>query len=179
MKYTCDPDVELNGNSAKALLRSILSSEYMDVLERHGLIEIDEEQWYSLQDLLDVLGDINGNNNAMMEMVSIGMAAAENSIIPPEIAKMSVPEFLQTYARIYPTRHRNGDPGSMRVDVLDEKHLKIYDYTPYPDDLFYGMMYGFVRRFNHSHETFTLHYDENQPRKSDGGKCNVILVSFG
>ena len=46
--FTCDPNVELDGHSAKALLRSMLSNQYLDLLQERGLDQIDETGWYPL-----------------------------------------------------------------------------------------------------------------------------------
>ena len=173
--FTCDPNVELDGHSSKALLRSMLSDDYIDLLQEYGLDEIDEESWYPLQNLLKVLGEL-AQRGSMMELVSIGMAAADASIIPPEVEAMDAPDFLLLYNKIYPTRWRNGDPGHMTVEIVDPSHLIIDDYTPFPDDLFYGLMYGFVRRFNRSGRTFSVRYDDSIQGKKHGGEFTRLHV---
>jgi hypothetical protein len=177
-EYKCDPNVELNGNSARALLRSMLVDEYRHILKQYGLIEIDVEAWYPLQHILNVLSKIRQTGNAMMDFVSIGMAAAEHSILPPEVDQLSIQEFFKLYAQVYPTRHRNGDPGQMWVDVDENGNITITLDNPYPDDLMYGMMYGFTRRFIPRGVSFTVTYDTSQPRKEHGGDVTVIKVEL-
>jgi len=174
--FTCDPNLEIDGHSASALLRSMLSDQYIDLLQSHSLDQIDEEGWYVMQDILNVLSDL-ADRGSMMELVSIGMAAADASILPPEVSTMNAPDFLLLYHKIFPTRWRNADPGRVGVHIIDEKHVDIDNYTTLPDDLFYGLMYGFVRRFNQSGIPFTVRYDDNHPRKSKGGaytRLNVV-----
>ena len=177
-KYTCDPNVELNGNSAKALLRSMLADEYRHILEENGLSDIDVDDWYSLQHILHVLSEIGEMKNSMMDFVSIGMAAAEYSSFPPEVSELSVQQFFGLYAQVYPKRHRYGDPGTISVKTHENGDLTITLDNPYPDDLMYGMMYGFVRRFVAPNLSFTVQYDQDQPRKEKGGNSTVIKVEF-
>jgi hypothetical protein len=81
--YTCDPNLEIPGRTAHALMESINRDNYLHILERHGLADIDKNSWYRLQDLLNVLNDMNERGGTMMDFVSIGMAAGANSILPP------------------------------------------------------------------------------------------------
>ena len=57
--YTCDPNLEISGRTAHALLESINRDNYLHILERHALADIDKNSWYRLQDLLNVLNDMN------------------------------------------------------------------------------------------------------------------------
>lgn len=177
-EYKCDPHVELNGNSTKALLRSMLVDEYRHILEKYSLADIDVEAWYPLQQILNVLAEIGRNKNAMMDFVSIGLAAAEYSMFPPEIEQVSIQEFFRLYQQVYPTRHRNGDAGQLWVDVAENGNITITLDNPYPDDLMYGMMYGFARRFSPRNKSFAVSYDTTQPRKNQGGDVTVIRIEL-
>ena len=84
--YTCEPNLEIPGHTAYALLESINRENYLHVLEKHGFADIEQSTdiWYPLQDLLNILNDMGQNGRATMDFVSIGMAGGANSIIPPE-----------------------------------------------------------------------------------------------
>jgi hypothetical protein len=49
-------------------------------------------------------------------------------------------------------RHRGGDPGTIRIEHPTAHSTRIISTTVYPDDLFYGLMYGLLRRVvKHGH----------------------------
>src|SRR5512138_1586279 len=115
--YTCDPNLEIPGRAAHHLLESINRDNYLHILERHGLAEINEASWYRLQNLFDVFNDMNERGGTMMDFVSIGMAAAANSVLPPETRDMPLYKFLPAYAQYYKQLYRNGNPGEIRVET--------------------------------------------------------------
>ncbi len=178
--YTCDPNLEISGHTTHALLESINRDNYLHILERHGLSDINEDSWYRLQDILNVLNNMNERGGAMMDFVSIGLAAATNSILPSEIQNLPLNEFLPAYAQRYQQQlHRNGDPGEIRVETRADNHvvLTLLD-VPYPDDLMYGLFYGYARRFVRPGMPFTVRYDEKLPRRELGGKFTVIHITW-
>lgn len=175
--YTCDPNLEIRGRTAYALLESINQENYRHILEQHGLSNINEDSWYRLQGILDILNDINQQGGAMMNFVSIGMAAAAHSVLPPEMQEMPLDKFLLAYAHHYPQHlHRNGDPGEIRVETRTKNHVVLTLDTPYPDDLMYGLFYGYARRFARPGMHFTVRYDDELPRKDLGGEYTIIHI---
>jgi hypothetical protein len=178
--YTCDPNLEISGHTAHALLESINRDNYLDILERHGLADINENSWYRLQDILNVFSYMSQRGGAMMDFVSIGMAAAANSILPSEIQNLPLNKFLLAYAQRYQQQlHRNGDPGEIRVEILVGNHvvLALLD-VPYPDDLMYGLFYGYARRLAHPGMHFTVQYDDEITRRELGGEYTVIHIAW-
>ena len=178
--YTCDPNLEISGRTAHALLESINRDNYLHILERHGLADIDKNSWYRLQDLLNVLNDMNERGGTMMDFVSIGMAAGANSILPPEMQNVPLNKFLPAYAQHYQQHlHRNGDPGEIRVETRAENHvvLTLLD-IPYPDDLMYGLFYSYARRFARPGMDFTVKYDDELPHRDSGGEYTVIHITW-
>lgn len=174
--FSCDPNVELNGHTVQAFLQSAMHSNYEHILEKHGFDQIDPDVWYPLQDVLSVIREISQHSNAMMSLVSIGIAAAENSLYPPEIERLSVSEFFHVYGDYYPKRHRGGDPGWVDVEKPADDHLVISFQVPYPDDLFYGIIYGYVRRFSEPGELFSVVYDDEALPRDKGGDYTVVHV---
>ncbi len=108
--YTCDPNLEISGRTAHALLESINRDNYLHILERHALADIDKNSWYRLQDLLNVLNDMNERGGTMMDFVSIGMAAGANSILPPEMQNVPLNKFLPAYAQHYQRHCKYSEP---------------------------------------------------------------------
>jgi hypothetical protein len=174
-RFTCDPALELNGHSAAALIRSINRDNYMPVLKEHGLDRIESDQWYRMQDILDVLAEIGDQTSGIMDLVSIGMAAGDGSILPVEVLALPPKTFLEKYAAVFPSRHRGGDPGWIRVEHIDDATTRITSNTVYPDDLFYGLMYGLLRRVAKPNDQFVLHYGT---QKDKGAPETVIDVEW-
>jgi hypothetical protein len=174
-RYICDPALELNGHSAAALIRSINRDNYMAVLKAHGLDHIESEQWYSMQAILDVLAEIGEQTSGIMDLVSIGMAAGDGSILPAAVLALPPQKLLETYAAVFPSRHRGGDPGWITVEHPDAATTRISSNTVYPDDLFYGLMYGLLRRVAKPNDEFVLHYGDQRDR---GAPATIIVVEW-
>jgi hypothetical protein len=174
-KYTCDPALELNGHSAAALIRSINLDNYMAVLKAHGLDSIQSEQWYKMQEILHALSEIGEQTSGIMDLVSIGMAAGDGSILPQEVLALPPQKLLEQYAAVFPKRHRGGDPGWITVEHIDAATTRITSDTIYPDDLFYGLMYGLLRRVAKPTDEFVLHYGDQKER---GAPATIIDVEW-
>ncbi|HEC23937.1 MAG TPA: hypothetical protein ENI95_13565 [Chloroflexi bacterium] len=174
--YTCDPDTELIGRSVLALFENIRYDMIKPILDKHGLNDVDPDGWYPLQDVLDILSDISEQGSGLFDLVSVGISAARLSPIPPEVEALSLKEFLLLYPQLYPRRHRNGDAGEVLAEEAGERHVKMIFRTPYPDDLMYGLMYGFARRFLPKGTPITVFYDPDIRRSEEGGKFTVIHV---
>ncbi|NDJ79033.1 MAG: hypothetical protein GYB65_22510 [Chloroflexi bacterium] len=142
------------------------------------MADIDPDGWYPLQDVLNVMNDMQAAGPAMFNFVAIGMTAAELSPITPEMEQLSFEEFMFVYRDVYQMRHRNGDPGSFEPEKLDSNHLVIKLDIPYPDDLFYGLIYGFARRFATADMLFNVAYDANAQRKDLGGDITLVHVTW-
>ncbi len=178
--FECDPSIELNGTTTYAFISSLLTEEFTPILARHGLDKIDTEQWYPLSKVLDVLKGIHDGDNASARMISIGIAAVDNLDLPPEIRKMSPVQFMKLYEQIFPTRHRNGSPGRISVDVLDENTAiaTLAKDMAYPDDVMYGVFYAYARHLVKEGHHFTLEYlnDEGPTRESGGTETRIKLT---
>lgn len=177
--YECDPNTELTGQTALALTQNINYQNIQAIIERHHMTQIDPQKWYPLQDLLDILKEIAVESNSTFNFVSIGMAAVEVGHIPPEIAQLSLEEFLHQYDKIYKMRHRHGDAGSITTEKVAPNHLRVTLKIPYPDDVFYGVIYAYARRFLPTGTRVVVKYDETQPRMAEGGPSTILHVMWG
>lgn len=177
--YRCEPGTELTGLTFLSFFTNIHHEVIRPYLDRYGLKGVDPQGWYPLQLALDILTDISADIDSSMNLVAIGAAAAEVSPIPPDVQCLPFEQFLLLYEKLYPARHRNGDPGWVRVEQLGPHHVKMILNVPYPDDIFYGLFYGFSRRFLAAGVPRTIEYDEDLPTKDQGGDVTVIHVHWG
>jgi hypothetical protein len=174
--YTCDPQLELNGRTFLSFFTNIQYDVIQPHLERYGLTDVNPDGWYPLQTALDILTAISQDEGSMMNMVAIGIAAAEVSPIPQEVLQMPFDEFLFLYQKLYQTRHRNGDPGWVRAERMARGHVRMTLKIPYPDDIFYGLFYGFATRFLARGVSRIIEYDPDMPTREQGGDVTVIHV---
>lgn len=177
-QYTCDPAILLNGHTVYSLLANMRADALSPLVKKYGLADIEKNDWYPLQDVLHLLSELKDQGTAMMDFVAVGMSAADLSPFPPELEKAPLEQILLLYPQAYPARHRNGVPGSVVAEKVAEGHIKMICDVPYPDDIFYGLMYGFARRFLPRGTDFTVRYDETEPRKEEGGPTTIIHVSW-
>lgn len=176
--YECDPAIELNGKSASSLIENINYRNIKPILDRHGLNTIDPEGWYPLQSLLNVLRDIADESGSTFNFVSIGMAAGSSGAIPPQLQEMGFEAVLLSYDKIYAMRHRNGEAGTVKVEKVADKHLKVSMAIPYPEDVFYGVIYAYARRLLPEGTFVAVVYDEATPRPAHGGDVAILHVKW-
>lgn len=179
--YTCDPNMEVAGATAMALLTHVNSEQTLPILHKHGLSQIDPAAWYPTQRVLDVLSDISELPGAMWDFVAIGMAAGEigyNSL-PEAMRTMPFADFLEQYAKVFAMRHRNVN-GAILVEAMrnSHQHVQLIFDVPYPDDLMYGIFYTYARRFLPKGRPFTIKYDDLTPRKALGGQKTILHVMW-
>jgi hypothetical protein len=174
--FSCDPGTELRGNTVQAFLQSVMHPDFANILAKHGFADIDPDIWYPLQDVLNVMRDISQGSNATMSLVSIGIAAAENSAYPPEVEALPADQFFALYCDVYPTRHRGGDAGWVEFEKVSHDHLILRFQSPYPDDMLYGLVYGYARRFFGKGTHFSVMYDDEVLRRDQGGEVTVVHI---
>lgn len=176
--YTCEPGLELNGQTARSLLENLNQDLMRPFLDAHGLDEVDPDAWYPLQDVLNVMNDIEAAGNATGSFVAIGVKAAELSPLPPEMEAMGFEQFMLIYADVYQQRHRNGYPGELVIESIDSNHILIHFNVPYPDDVMYGLIFGYARRLMSARGFFTVYYDEDVPTREQGGDETLIHATW-
>lgn len=175
-----DPATELVGHSVLAFTTNIMHEDIAEILEKHNLAQVDPSRWYSLQKVLDVLSDISRETNSMSNFVSIGMAAAKHGYeAMPDAAKgLPLDAFLKHYTIAYKDRLRNGDVGEVEFEKVNDKHYILRLRVPFPDDVFYGVIYGYVRLFRPQNQSFSVKYDDRIPRRDQGGDVTVLHVQM-
>lgn len=178
-----EPGIEVSGVSAQALTSCIVHDQIEEMLIRYNLNNIDTDAWYPLQDVLDLFNEIATTGGRSQHFVSIGLAVAENNCatLPEQMRSLSLIEFLNAYEQIYLTRQRcceSGDKGYLRPEQVDEHHIIVRLRVPYPDDLFYGILYGLTRHFRPDGKGFTVRYDPDLPRREQGGDETVIHIQI-
>ncbi len=175
-KYTSfDPNAEIIGQNMMAFINCLQQGNIVPILDKYDLTNIEPDKWYPLQAWLDVLSDISEKGSAMFDFVSIGMAISESAVLPPEVDKLPFEVLILGLNDTYQMQHRNGDAGFLEVEKVEDKHIKITVNVPYPDDLEYGVAYGFARRFLPEGTVYNIKYDEEKTRREQGGEDDTVI----
>jgi len=177
--FECTPGMEISGSLALSLLINLSADEFQPALAKRGLDNLDSAGWYPFQSILDVFKEVADQPGSMFDFVAVGMAAVDRYDLPPEIANLPLEQFfLNVIPRLINRSYRNGEATKFAVDKTADKHLRIRMITAYPDDVGYGFMYGFARRFMYDKGNFSLKYDENQPRRDRGGNETIMHLTW-
>ncbi len=175
---SCDPHIEVVGASVRSIIENIQHDDIEPYLSKYNLRDIQSDQWYPCQDWLNCMNDLLENTDATSNMIAIGLKVAQNVVLPPQLTNATLPQILSQWDKIYQNQHRGGDVGYVRVEKVSDTHYITYHKRLYPDDMSYGVAYGFCRRFLPAGTIFTVKYDENVPRQDNGGEETVIHVSW-
>lgn len=147
------------------------------IFEKHGLTNIEAQAWYPAQKFLDSLIDMSSGSVPMMDFVSIGLKQVEMAIMPPEFASLPLIQILGSMDAAYHLNNRGTDIGEIKCDVVDDKHVKMIFRVPQPDDIWYGVSYGYMRRLAGG-VRFTVTYDKETPRRDHGGEVTIIHIKW-
>lgn len=176
---TCEPHTEISGEALQGLINNLQSDEITPYLMKYGLEDIQPERWYSLQNFQALLNELEANGNAMLNMVAIGMSVAGVAAMPPGLNDPTLDTMLESWNEHYQHSHRYGDIGHKSAEKVEKNHYRlILDHCVYPDDMEYGVLYGFARRFLPSSTPFMVWYDNDVQRLDQGGTQTVIHVRW-
>jgi hypothetical protein len=114
----------------------------------------------------------------MLNFVSVGMKAAEITPWPPELEQLPFDQAIIAINNAFITQIHRGDIGDVRAELVERNHLKIIFQTPYPEDLMYGATYQHARHFLPLETICTVTYDENEPRRDQGGEVTIVHVEW-
>lgn len=148
------------------------------LLGRHGFRTVDPDQWYPQQIWLDVLNDLVDSYGGMCgDLVSIGMTIFDTADFWHRLDNQHILSVLDAWKHDYFACHRATDPGQITIQHQDSAQIRVATRLPYPDELIYGLLYAMVRHFCPEGMDFVLKYDDTLPRRGDGGRSTVFLLT--
>ncbi len=137
-----DPNTEVRGflilNTALALGKGV-----EHILAKHGLGEVTPDGWYPQQKWLDALQEIV--EKYPFDLVNVGIKIATQMPLPSEIQTLN--QFLPLVQQFREAYHRNGTVGTMLAKFVGPNQIDVTVTTPYPADLTFGVIYGYLKRF--------------------------------
>jgi hypothetical protein len=172
-------DHEVPGQILIDLANAAGSEEIKPYFEKHGMAQIDPKVWYPQQTLLDIYNDMaDTKTDNMFDFVGIGMTEAKLAIVPVQFDTMPLIDILKGVEIVFNLNNRGTDPGNLHCEVVTDKHVKIIMRVTTPDDIWYGIFYGFVRRFIPNGTHFTVSYDPDVTRRDNGGDVTIIHIKW-
>ena len=175
---TCDPKLETVGAILHVYIDNLEADIVLPLAEKRGLTKIQQDQWYPTHKLLDLLNEMAKTTNLGTASVAIGLSVGQTIPMPPELNDPSIHDVLSVWDDLYQGIHRGGYPGHIEIQKISDTHyLTRHHKVIYPDDLSYGVLYGYGRRFL-SGVPFKVYYDEKVQRLDDGGEFTDIHIAW-
>jgi len=156
-------------------MECIQHDELEPILADYGIDHVDLDQWYPLQTWLRVLDTIANRENAMQNLVSVGMAIAETVLFSTDENYSTMPGCMRRAVDALAAEHK-GDFGTFSFEKPAPHEMDIAHQSPYPDDLIYGFVYGVARQCLGGN--FVLRYAVDQLRRDKGGETTALRLSW-
>ncbi|HML23172.1 MAG TPA: hypothetical protein PKD09_16075 [Aggregatilinea sp.] len=172
---SCPETSETLGQNLAAFTDNMQGTDTKPVMAKYGMVDLDPNAWYSTRKLLDALNELAESHNHMLNFVAIGMTIGETIPLPPDAPTPTYEEILMSWNDVYQNLHRNGDVGTIRCEKISDNHYVTYHTDIYPDDMSYGLQYGYARRFLPRDTAFSVYYDPDYPARDYGGDGETII----
>ena len=181
-QLTAPSHIEIAGFMTRVYVDNLQSFETLPIFEKYGLINLDPTSWYPTHRFMDAMNELAANGNLTSNFVAIGMEIGKSVPTPPELPNPTLGDIFQMWESMYYGVHRGhtyGEMGHIDVERMSPSHFKVTFTDLYPDDLSYGIMYAYARRFLPPGTPFKVYYDLERPtRDQDGADTTVIHVSW-
>ncbi len=175
-KLTCPPEVEVLGVNSRALVDNIQGHQFRPIMKKYGLVDADPASWYPAIDFLNVMNEVFMLDSRVLNMVAIGMKIGEITPLPIKIENPTLPDVLMVWDDLYQSLHRNADVGYIKCDKVAQKHYRTIHADIYPDDMNYGILYAFGKRFLPTGTDYTVFYDPDSPTRDYGGTVDATII---
>jgi hypothetical protein len=137
--------------------------------------DVDADKWYPLQPVLDVLKVLSTNRGSVMNLIAVGVKIAEYGVQPEDIINAPLPVVLEHWQDHMNLSFRNGNPGEIITEKVNDKFYKLTQKNMFPDDLCYGLAYGFARSRLPLGTNFKVSYEDYDNRIDNGGADKTVI----
>ncbi len=180
-KLFAPPELEISGIFARAFVDNLQSIETAPILEKHGFMTLESNEWYPTHKFMDAMNELAGDTNLSSNMIAIGMEIGARFPPPPGIENPTMADALRFWNDVYQGAHRgyNGSIGDITVEQVTPTHFRTLHDHLYPDDFVYGIAYTLARQYLQPGTSFTVYYDPDLPRRDeDGSDVTVIHITW-
>lgn len=175
---TLGPDAEVLGGAINGFIDAVNRDDLMPHLKKLGMTAIQPDKWYPKQMYVDLWNSIlAAEHSSAQNLVSVGITIAATAW-PPEADNQPFDSLVETWGDAFDAVNRGADRGYVRGEKTGENQYIVRCCTPDPDDLNYGVVFGFCRRFLPKGKAFTIRYDPHTQRRDEGGEETVILIEI-
>jgi hypothetical protein len=173
--YICDPNTEILGVILFSYLDNVQADIIQPIYRKHGMTDPDPEKWYPLQPVLDVLKELSKGLNASRNMIALGIKIAEYGIEPEDIVNQPLSVVLEHWNDHMQLGFRGGDIGTIITEKVHDKFYKTIQKNVFPDDLCYGLAFGFARSRLPLGTNFRVWYEESDNCIDRGGADSTVI----
>lgn len=175
---TCPPGTETLGLLLSTFVDNVQGGETRPVMEKHGMVNLAPMEWYPVQKLLDALNELSQSPNTIFNFVAIGMGIGETVPMPPGVENPTLEQVLMLWDSLYQGLHREGDAGRITIEKISDTYFKTHQDGLYPDDMSYGVLYAYGKRFLPPGTHFTVFYELDCPPRDQGGDKTIISIQW-
>lgn len=179
MRPPYDPNAEVIGQVMYAYIDNLRADVILPLLEKNNLVNIQPDQWYKVKPWLDVIDELSTKPNFMQDMIAVGLKVAQYAVMPPEMANVTLGQMLEGWDVHFHANHRSGEIGHILTEKVNDKFYKTIHRHIYPDDLNYGLAYGFAHTMLPKGTPFKVWYEDIQHRLgNDNADQTVICIQW-
>lgn len=176
--YRYAPGAEIYGAAATAIFNHFRRESVLESLQRYNMDELEEDQWYPVDQILNVLADWFQQPSTTANLVSVGMALTYHLEMTPDQEKLDTLSKLLLLGDLHMAQHRGQGAGSYQAEQVGPTHIVYSQDMVWPDDMIYGYIYGAARRFLPEGTHFVLRYDPDEPRQDEGGSRTILHLTW-
>lgn len=180
-KLTAPPDLKILGAMTVTYVDNLQSQETKPVFEKHNLVDLDPNGWYPADKFMEAMNELAAMDNVSMNLVAIGMEVGRLVPLPPGMESATLEDVLMLWDELYYAVHGDyaGDIGHIECEKISDTHYQVTNSDLYPDDLAYGIIFGYARRFLPQGTAFKVFYDPDAPQRDrDGAPSTVLHVTW-
>lgn len=178
-RMTCSPETEVIGRIMVPYLGNLPPDKIAPLVHKYNLIGIRPDQWYPLQPWLAFLDELSTQHDFASSMIAVGIKVTEFAVSSPRMANVTLGQVLEGWDENFRANYRNGEVGHITVEKVHDKFYRTIHQHIYPDDLNYGMLYGFAHAKLPKGADFTVWYEDYEHRLDRGdGDRTVINVQW-
>lgn len=159
---------KVSGALMSALFNHYRRDEVLESLQAHGLDYFDAEQWYPVDQFIDLLAEWSRQSAFSTNAVSVGMAMTYHIELPDELESLPTEDKLLRLGDFFMSQHSGDGLGQFSATRIDERTIRYTENTVWPDDILYGYIYGAAQRYLGHGKHFTLSYVDLHQRMDAG-----------
>ncbi len=173
----CHPDAEVTGLLLNAYVENMMGEQTAPVFIRNGVVNLDPNSWYPLSRMMKAMNELVAVPGLSLNLTAIGMKIGADVPMPPQLGEQpNIEQVLMAWNETYQFLHRGADVGEIRIEKLSDHHYVTYHSVPYPDDMSYGVLYAYAKRFLPPGTRFTVRYDEEVHARDYGGDGQHTII---